>query len=115
VIGLGAELGLDEHLADQLAHAAVHGVDRAAPARARLRNAVQRLLVKVEFQVGELRGQGRRVVIEQLEFEIHAPVGHGHRLHQLRHALDEGRLADVEFLHGRAHALEERQPVEARR
>ena len=36
-----------------------------------------------EFEVGELRRQRRRVVIEQLELEIHAPVGHRHSLDQL--------------------------------
>ena len=114
-LGLGAEMRLDEHAADELAHVVVHGVHRAAPARQRFGHAVQRLLVELEFEVGELRRQRRRVVVEQLELEIHAPVGHRHGLHQLADALDERRLADVELLHRRAHAFEERQPVEARR
>ena len=86
-----------------------------APARTRFGNAVQCLLVEPEFEIGELRRQRRRVIVEQLELEIHAPVGHRHGLDQLADALDERRLAHVETLHRRAHAFEERHPVEARR
>ncbi len=110
---LGAEVLLDELLAQRLADLVVHQRDAALPQRRQLGHAAQRAAVVVEVLVHERLRQERRRDVR------HVPAQVGLDLVELAHPqleverLEEPGLADVEaVVAGQAHAGEVRRPVE---